>query len=265
MLVRTSVVQVNCSDSETPEDRVERVLAHLDSLEGETDFVVLPELWNTGAFDLDACRVVAQPLDGPLPTALSEKARQLGAWIHGGSFCERDGVDLFNTSVLFNPEGELVATYRKVHVFTYAREQDTMTPGDQYVVVKTPLGLTGLATCYDVRFPEMFRAMRAQGAEAFVIPSGWPTRRVAQWSALLPARAIENQAWVVANNQVGTQGSLVLGGNSAVIDPLGVEVARGHDTETTLTVEIDPTIASTWRSEFPANNDIVSCPVDVIS
>lgn len=265
MSVRTTVIQVDCSDAESPETRVERVLAQLDGFEGKTDLILLPELWNTGAFNLEACRVVAQPIDGPLPTALADKARKLGAWIHGGSFCERDGDSLFNTSVLFNPSGDLVTTYRKVHVFTYAREQDTMSPGERYVVVNTPLGLTGLATCYDLRFPEMFRAMREQGAQAFLIASGWPTRRITQWSSLLPARAIENQAWVVANNQVGTQGQLVLGGNSAVIDPLGVEIARGSDGETTLEVQIDPGVAATWRSEFPANDDVVSRPVEVIS
>lgn len=263
MGVRTSVVQLDCSDSEAPDARVNRVLGNLDQLAGTTDLVLLPELWNAGAFNLDLCRKLAQPIDGPLPTALSNKARQLGMWIHGGSFCEREGDDLFNTSVVFNDLGELVAKYRKVHVFTYAREQDTMTAGQEYVVVHTPFGLTGLATCYDARFPEMFRAMREAGAQAFLIPSGWPTKRIGQWNAVLPARAVENQAWVIANNQVGHQGPHILGGNSGVIDPLGVIHAHAGDAEETFTVEVDPELATKWREEFPAANDIVTKPVVV--
>ncbi len=257
------MIQLDCSDTETPESRVDRVLENLDQLSGTTDVVLLPELWNAGAFNLNLCRELAQPIDGPLPTALSNKARQHGIWIHGGSFCERDGDHLYNTSVVFNDSGELIAKYRKVHVFTYAREQDTMTPGHEYVLVHTPLGLTGLATCYDARFPEMFRAMREAGAQVFLIPSGWPTKRIAQWNAVLPARAVENQAWVIANNQVGQQGAHILGGNSAVIDPLGVVHASAGDTEETFTVEVDPNLVTEWRNEFPAANDIVAKPVAV--
>ena len=262
MSVRTSIVQLNCSTVETVDARVERVMTLLDDLSGESDFVLLPELWNTGAFDLASCKVHAQEINGPLPMALAAKAREHRMWIHGGSFCERDGDSLFNTSVLFNSSGDLVAEYRKVHVFTYAREQDTMTPGEQYVVVETPLGLTGLATCYDTRFPEMFRRMRDAGAQAFLIPSGWPTTRIGQWNSLLPARAVENQAWVIAGNQVGTQGSHVLGGNSAIIDPLGVTRVSGGNGEEVLTVDIDPDLAAQWREEFPAHDDVVDYHVN---
>lgn len=235
----------------------------LDLMSRESEFILLPELWNVGAFDLSSSRVHAQPIDGPLPTALAKKAKEFGVWIHGGSFCEKDGDLLFNTSVLFNDQGDLVARYRKVHVFTYANEQDTMTPGENYVVTETPLGLTGLATCYDTRFPEMFRSMRDAGAQTFLIPSGWPTVRIAQWNALLPARAVENQAWVIAGNQVGVQGAHVLGGNSAVIDPMGVTRAIGGDSEEVVTCEIEPALANQWRAEFPAQDDVVDCQVTV--
>jgi len=262
MGVRTSIVQLNCSSAETMAARVSRVMGLLDQLAGNTDFVLLPELWNTGAFDLISSREHSQPIDGPLPTALAAKARENGMWIHGGSFCEKDGESLFNTSVLFNDQGELVARYRKVHVFTYANEQDIMTPGENYVVTETPLGLTGLATCYDTRFPEMFRSMRDAGAQAFLIPSGWPTARISQWNALLPARAIENQAWVVAGNQVGVQGTHVLGGNSAIIDPMGVTRTLGGDCEEVLTWDVEPELANEWRTEFPAHDDVVYCEVN---
>jgi predicted amidohydrolase len=261
MSVKVAVLQIDCSTSESVSQRVERVLHLIDQQAADCDFMVLPELWNVGAFDLAASREHAQPIDGPLPTALALKARENGIWLHGGSFCEQDGDALHNTSVLFNPQGELAAYYRKVHVFTYAREHDTMAAGRDYVIVETPLGLTGLATCYDARFPEMFRAMRVAGAQAFVIPSGWPVPRIGQWDALLPARAVENQAWVIACNQVGAQGTHHMGGHSVIIDPLGKVLANGGETQTVLNVEIDPQIGTDWRTEFPAIDDIVDCPV----
>ena len=261
MGVTVKVLQIDCSTSESVPKRVERVLGLIDQQAPDCEFMLLPELWNVGAFDLEASREHAQPIDGALPTALARKARERGIWLHGGSFCKKDGADLHNTSVLFNPQGELAAYYRKVHVFTYAREQDTMTPGENYVMVETPLGLTGLATCYDARFPEMFRAMRIAGAQAFVIPSGWPVPRIRQWDALLPARAVENQAWVIACNQIGAQGRHQLGGSSVIIDPLGNVLAQGGETETVLGAEIDIQIGEDWRAEFPAIDDLVDSPV----
>ena len=256
--VRIGVLQLDCSTSESVAHRVERVLAEVDREAANADLLLLPELWNSAAFDLSAAREHAQPLDGPLPTALATLAKKHGTWIHGGSFCEIDSDgNLHNTSVVFNPAGELAASYRKVHVFTYAREQDTMTPGSELVMVETPLGLTGLATCYDLRFPEMFRAMTQRGAEAFLIPSGWPTARITQWDALLPARAIEDQAWVVACNQAGVQNGMELGGHSAVIDPMGRVLSQGDSHAVVLRVDVDLNVGRTWRAEFPALNDIV--------
>jgi predicted amidohydrolase len=264
MDVRVAALQIDCSTHESVPQRVERVLGLIDQQASDCDFMVLPELWHVGAFELGASREYAQPIDGALPSALAQKAREHGIWLHGGSFCEQDSGALHNTSVLFNPQGELAAYYRKVHVFTYAREQETMTPGKDYVMVETPLGLTGLATCYDLRFPEMFRAMRIAGAQAFVISSGWPVPRIGQWEALLPARAIENQAWIVACNEVGSQGSHILGGHSAIIDPKGNTLAIGGGTETVVSAVIDVQVGKDWRSEFPAINDLVDCPVKIV-
>ena len=261
MDVKVAALQIDCSTSESVPQRVERVLGLIDQHAGDCDFMVLPELWNIGAFNLEAAREHAQPIDGALPSALAQKAREHGIWLHGGSFCEKNADALHNTSVLFNPQGELAASYRKVHVFTYAREQDTMTAGTDYVLVETPLGLTGLATCYDLRFPEMFRAMRIAGAQAFVIPSGWPVSRIVQWDALLPARAVENQAWIIACNEVGIQGQQHLGGHSVIIDPLGNVLAIGGETETVVSAVIDVQVGKDWRTEFPAIDDVVDCPV----
>lgn len=256
-MVGVTLLQVDCSTSEGVAQRIERVLGLIEREAHGTDLMVLPELWNITAFDLASARDHAQALDGPLPTALATLARKHGIWLHGGSFCERAGDLLHNTSVLFDPSGELVAFYRKIHVFTYAGEHETMAPGTELIMVDTPLGRTGMATCYDLRFPEMFRAMTQAGAEAFLITSGWPTKRIGHWDALLPARAIENQAWVVACNQVGDQNGLALGGHSVVIDPMGSTVAQGGAGAQVIRADIDPDAGPAWRSEFPALRDIV--------
>jgi predicted amidohydrolase len=252
-----TVLQIDCSTSEEVAHRVERVLGLIEREAPGSDLMLLPELWNITAFDLASAREHSQPLDGPLAAALGTLARKHAIWLHGGSFCEREGDRLHNTSVLFDPTGALVTCYRKLHVFTYAGEHETMTPGADLVIVDTPLGPTGLATCYDLRFPEMFRAMTSAGAGAFLIASGWPTKRIGHWDALLPARAIENQAWVVACNQVGDQNGLALGGHSAIIDPMGITLVRGGDGAQVIRAEIDPGVGPVWRSEFPALRDIV--------
>lgn len=253
-----ALVQADCSSAEGFEVRIDRVLAEADHACQQADLVMLPELWSTAAFDLSCARTHAQPFDCDLVSRMSDMARSNRVWLHGGSFAEiADSGQHFNTSVLFAPDGSIAATYRKIHVFGYGGEAELMSAGDDLVVVDTPLGPTGLATCYDLRFPEQFRALAARGAQAFLITSGWPTKRIEAWDVLVQARAIEDQAWVVACNQVGMQKGVQLGGHSAVIDPIGAVVSRAGAEETTLHATIDPSAVAEWREEFPALRDIV--------
>lgn len=256
--VRVVLMQVDCTSTEGYEQRIERVLADTDRACGGADLVILPELWSTGAFDLDTSREYAQPFDCALISRMSQLARTNDVWLHGGSFAEVTGSGQhFNTSVLFAPDGSVAATYRKIHVFGYGGEAELMTAGNELTVVETPLGPTGLATCYDLRFPEQFRALTRLGAQAFLVTSGWPTKRIDAWDVLVRSRAIEDQAWVIACNQVGLQGGVQLGGHSAVIDPLGAVVAIAGVDETVLPASVDPSLAIQWRDEFPALRDIV--------
>ena len=256
--VRVALVQADCSSDEGFDERIDRVLAETDRAIEDADLAILPELWSTAAFDLDSARKHAQPFDCPLVSRMAEIARKHSTWLHGGSFAEvtEDGRH-FNTSVLFAPDGSVAARYRKIHVFGYGGEAELMSAGDDLVVVQTPLGMTGLATCYDTRFPEQFRALTDKGATAFLITSGWPTKRIEAWDVLVQARAIEDQAWVVACNQVGMQKGLQLGGHSAVIDPIGNVVARAGSEETTLHATLEPDAVGEWRAEFPALKDVV--------
>lgn len=254
-MASVACLQIAINEDEPVSDRVRRVMSLIDAQ--SADMVALPELWHVGAFDLESAKAHAESIDGPLITELSDAARRNSIWLHGGSFTEKtaDGTH-YNTSVLFDPAGNLVATYRKIHLFGFADgERRLMSGGDELVVIDTPLGATGLATCYDLRFPELFRALTDGGAETFLIASGWPDKRIEHWRILNKARAIENQAWVVACNEVGTHANTTLGGYSAVINPLGVAIAEGDATETTVTADIDPQAARAWRKSFPVLDD----------
>lgn len=252
------LIQLDCSSREPVYERVPRGIGLIGEAAKRAEFVILPELWHVGAFDVGAAREHAQPLDGPLVGELQATARQHGIWLHGGSFCERDADGRhFNTSVLFAPDGALVASYRKIHLFGFQGGETTlMTAGDELVVVDTPLGPTGLATCYDLRFPELFRALVAGGATSLVLTSGWPTPRIGHWDVLLQARAIEDQMWVLACNQVGSQPGIELGGRSCVVDPRGEVIARAGTHAEILVATVDPSEPGQWRTAFPVLEDI---------
>lgn len=254
-MATVALVQLEINDVESVEARIARAVSIVD--EQTADLVVLPELWHCGAFDVEKAREYAEPIDGPLVTTLSETAARNKVWLHGGSFTElaNDG-EHYNTSVFFDPNGNLVCSYRKIHLFGFdGGETELMSGGEELIVVDTPLGPTGIATCYDLRFPEMFRALNEGGAEAFLLCSGWPGVRINHWDALTVARAIENQVWVVACNEVGTHAGVTLGGHSTVVDPLGEVIARGGDREEVVLAEVDPSKVASWRAAFPAQKD----------
>lgn len=261
MTVAVGLIQVGISDDEPVADRVARVLAMAREVAADHDVIVLPELWHIGAFAVDLMQVHAEALDGPLCRGLADVAGESGAWVFGGSFAERvvspaGEVDHFNTQVVFGPDGGLAGTYRKVHLFGFnGGETTVMSSGGDTVVVDAPLGATGLATCYDLRFPELFRILVDAGAEAFVIPAGWPERRQVHWQVLARARAIENQAYVLACNESGTHGGVPIAGLSMVIDPQGEILAEAGAGEEILSVQVDPARVAAWRGAFPALDD----------
>jgi predicted amidohydrolase len=254
-MTRVALIQLDVSSTETPAARVERAAAMVRGLEG-VDLAVLPELWHVGAFDLELARAESQPLDGPVITAMREAARHAGIWLHAGSVAELAGAERFNTSVVIDPSGDVVATYRKLHLFGWEDgEPSVMTAGVSPVILPTPLGATGLATCYDLRFPELYRRLVDSGAETFLMASGWPEPRIGHWTVLAQARAIENQAWVVACNSAGTHAGVLMGGRSIVVDPRGTVVAEAGSAEEILYAEVDPEVARTWRRSFPVLAD----------
>jgi predicted amidohydrolase len=218
--------------------------------------VVLPELWPTGYFAFDDYEATAETLDGPTVTALARAAMNTGAHVVLGSFVERGEHGLHNTTALLAPDGELLAAYRKMHVFGYgSRETELIAGGEQAVTVATALGVVGLAVCYDLRFPELFRAMVDEGAELFVVPACWPAARVEHWQLLARSRAVENQAYVVAVNGAGAPHGVEVGGHSAVIDPWGALEAQAGSEPGVLRATVDPARVASCRADFPALAD----------
>ena len=255
--MRIAVCQLAPDYTALIDDRRAEVAALVKAQAG-ADLVVLPELWPQGGFLYRRWADQAEPLDGPTSGAIAESARSIGAYVHAGSIVERDAEGrLYNTSMLLSPDGGLVATYRKIHLFGFSEgEPELMTAGTEVVVANTAVGRLGLATCYDLRFPEQFRALRDRGAELVVLPAAWPAARVEHWSVLARARAIENQVVVVAGNTGGDQEGKALGGHSAVIDAQGSVVAEAaHDDAEVLTVDVELDDVHTWRGRFPVDAD----------
>lgn len=250
--MRAHVIQLAYGDAEPLADRTDRVAALVRAQQG-ADLVVLPELWPQGGFAYDRWADDAQSLDGPVVTAMREAARELGAMVHMGSIVERDEAGrLFNTSVLIGAGGEVLTTYRKVHLFGFGDgEPKLMTAGDGPVVH----GRLGLATCYDLRFPELFRLLLDRGAEVVLLVSAWPARRVAHWRLLAQARAVENQSYVVACNTAGTHAGVPMGGHSMVVDPWGQVVAEAGEDEQVLVADLDLDVVRSTRASFPVLAD----------
>ncbi len=199
--------------------------------------VVLPEKWTVMGASEDL-RAGAQSLDGSAIAWARETARELGIDLLAGSIAERrEGHErLSNASVHVGPDGELEAVYRKLHMFDVEiegkryRESDTDEPGDEIVVSELDGGAKlGMSICYDLRFPELFRALALRGARVIALPAAFtlPTTRD-HWEVLVRARAIEDQVFVVAANQVGAHpGGHHSGGCSLIVDPWGTVLARG--------------------------------------
>jgi len=250
--MRVALIQL-APDYSMPIDERRAQAAALVRAQAGVDLVVLPELWPQGGWLYDRWEAECEPLDGPSVAAIAEAARAIGAHVHAGSVLERsaDGTH-YNTSALLGPDGSLLASYRKIHLFGFDEGEPLLLgAGDDIVVAATEVGRIGLATCYDLRFPEMFRALVDRGAELVVVPAAWPEARVAHWTLLAQARAVENQYAVVACNTAGAQGGKAMGGRSIVVGPRGDVLGEAGEAAEVLTAEVDLADVARWREAFP--------------
>lgn len=251
-----AMVQLDARAGDSREDRIVAMTEQVATLH-DADLVMLPEMWAIGYFSFDTYEEGAESLDGETLEAVRHVARELGAWVHGGSFVERDrDGHLFNTSILVDAGGSLVHSYRKAHLFGYgSRESELLTAGRTVESIRTDLGHLALATCYDLRFPEMHRRMLAdQAAELLLVCSAWPAARADHWDVLTQCRAVENLAFVAACNEAGVDNGVEMGGRSTVVDPWGRRVVHGSQ-EPVVRARFDLDDVAATRAEFPSLND----------
>jgi predicted amidohydrolase len=232
-----------------------------EAVSAGADLVALPELWSCHGLD-EVYRENAEPIPGPTTEFLGNLARELGVYLLGGSILEGEpGADrLSNTSTFFAPSGQLTAVYRKIHLFDVKvsdrdyLESANIAPGDEIVTAKAGAATLGLSVCYDVRFPELYRLLVLRGAEILAVPAAFTLQTGKDhWEILLRARAVENQAFVVAPAQWGRKADgRWTYGRSMIVDPWGTVLATCPDRDGYALATLDLDYLDRFRTEFPA-------------
>jgi predicted amidohydrolase len=223
------------------------------------DLVALPELWSCHGLD-EVYRENAEPVPGPTTGFLGDLARELGVYLLGGSILEGGPGRMSNTSTFFDPSGELTAVYRKIHLFDVKvsdkeyLESANIAPGDEIVTAKAGAATLGLSVCYDVRFPELYRLLALRGAEILAVPAAFTLQTGKDhWEILLRARAVENQAFVIAPAQWGRKADgRWTYGRSMIVDPWGTVLATCPDRDGHALAALDLDYLDRFRTEFPA-------------
>jgi predicted amidohydrolase len=258
--VRVAAVQLNSNgDKDRNLAEAER-LVRAAAADG-AEFVALPEKWNLLAGGEELV-LGAEPLDGPSLTAARGWARDLGVHLLAGSISERgtEGEKASNTSVLIGPDGGDLAVYRKIHMFDVDaggvsyRESEFERPGDEVVATELDHLTVGMTVCYDLRFPELFRILALRGARVVAVPSAFTLATGRDhWEVLLRARAIENQLFVIAPNQVGEAPPHFSSfGRSMIVDPWGVVLTTAPDEECFVAAELDFVAQDRVRASLPS-------------
>jgi predicted amidohydrolase len=258
--LRVACVQINSSPSKAENlERMEPLVVRAAAT--GADLVLLPEKWN-GLGSHEILLDVAEPLDGgETVEAMSRWAQTHGVTLVGGSIAERrEGRDkLSNTCVVFDPDGEVAAVYRKIHMFDVEvggvvyRESETEEPGDGPVSCEVEGWRLGLTVCYDLRFPELYRILAVEGAELVTVPAAFTLfTGKDHWELLLRARAVENQCYVVAANQWGVVEGKASYGRSSIVDPWGVVLAQAADGDGVVSAELDRAHMERIRRSVPS-------------
>jgi predicted amidohydrolase len=261
--MRVALIQM-CSNDEIDANLATAAKLVCEASERGAEFVALPE--NFAFLRREGNPIpCAQSLEGSIVESLRALAAERHIRLLGGTFAETVDGDsrVYNTSVLISPEGEIEAVYRKIHLFDVDlsesgggvfSESAVTVPGSEIVVADTPIGGIGLSVCYDVRFPELYRAMAARGVRWITVPSAFaPQTGKDHWEVLLRARAIENQAFVLAPAQCGRHSAdRSSHGRSLVVDPWGLVIAQAGDQPTVLVADCDLAVLERTRASLPA-------------
>jgi predicted amidohydrolase len=249
------------STPEKPENLTTAECLIREAASAGAELVALPELWSCHGLE-EVYRENAEPVPGPTTDFLGGLARELSVWLLGGSILEGepDAERLSNTSTFFDPSGELVAVYRKIHLFDVKAsgqeylESGTIEPGREIVTAKAGVTALGLSVCYDLRFPELYRLLALRGAEVLSVPAAFTLQTGKDhWELLLRARAVENQAFVLAPAQWGQRADgRWTYGRSMIVDPWGTVLATCPDRDGYALAPLDLDYLDHFRAEFPA-------------
>jgi len=254
MKIKVSLAQMNIAVGQVGENLSTAQAMIAEAARRGSQIVLLPELWSTG-YDLKNATHHAASLDIGIFADTAALAAEYGLHVVGSCLSRLGPNKVGNTLVCFGPKGEKLGVYSKVHLYRLMDEDRYLTAGDEGAIVTLPWGAAGLAICYDLRFPELFRKYALDGANMIFLPAEWPAPRISHWRTLLRARAIENQLFVVACNRVGITDTDHFPGHSAIIDPWGNTVIEGGEEEALLTAEIDLEEVSKFRNKIPVFED----------
>lgn len=249
------------------EENLERATAAIERAASRgADLICLPELFTVGYFSFDRYDAASEALDGPTGRRLASAAADNDVAVLGGSVVEDLSATtveptpaasgLANTAVLYDSSGARKLVYRKHHLFGYdSKEAELLVPGDRLEVVDLCGFTVGVTTCYDLRFPSLYRSLVDRGVTLVLVPSAWPYPRIEHWTILTRARAIENQWYLAAVNGSGAMDGSTLLGRSTVYDPWGNAVASSGDEPTLILADLDPARVRAVRDSFPALRD----------
>jgi len=266
--MRLTLAQIDVSSDSVAENVGRATAAIRDAAADGADLVVLPELFNVGYFAFDRYTRDAEGLDGETLSQIRSVAADHDVAVLAGSVVEDlatsadGGFDvptdegLANTAVFFDRDGERRAVYRKHHLFGYdSAESRLLEPGETIPTIDFEGFTVGVTTCYDLRFPKLYRHLVDEGVTLTLVPSAWPYPRVEHWKLFGRARAVENQLYVAAANGVGQFEDAELLGRSTVYDPWGTTLASADDDPALVTATLDPARVDQVREEFPALAD----------
>ncbi|MBQ9708347.1 MAG: carbon-nitrogen hydrolase family protein [Firmicutes bacterium] len=244
-------------DKEESRETVRRFVTEAASKGAQV--VTLPEMWDC-PYSNDYFREYAETEDGETVKFMSDLAKELGIYLIGGSISELDGDKVYNTSFSFDREGNIIGKHRKTHLFDIDvkggirfMESDTLTAGDSATLIDTEYGRFGVAICYDVRFPELFRRMALDGAKLILLPAAFNmTTGPAHWDLTMRARALDNQVYFAANSPARDEGGVYVAyGNSCVASPWGEFIAHADEKETIIYADIDFEYEDSIRDQLP--------------
>ncbi len=255
-----ALLQLDTQDDKAA--NLKRIGEMIDEAAGKrAQFVCMPEMANYIGIGDGPFQNAEDVPGGPTADLFRDKAKQHGIWIHGGSIPERIPGEkrVYNTTVVFNPKGEIVAKYRKIHLYDINvkngisfMESDTIKAGDDIVNFDSEFGPMGLAICYDIRFPEIYRLLTLRGAKLIFNPAEFNIfTGKDHWECLVRARAIENVCYMVAPGQFGPKKTFHTYGRSIVVDPWGNVIAKASDRECVVMAEIDMSYADRMRDQVP--------------